>query len=128
MASPRTPQNPRDGQPKRPDDKGKRPRLSLGTFYLFVLIALLLLAVQTFLAGGGASAEVDYSAFLEQLEGGDVESFEVQDHVDIRGHLHRGGRRGRAASRPPRPSPRSAEPPPPTPAGSSARPSPTTTT
>ena len=85
MASPRTPQNPRDGQPKRPTGDGKRPRLSLGTFYLFVLIALLLLAVQTFLAGGGATAEVEYSTFLEQLAAGDVESFEVQDRVDIRG-------------------------------------------
>ena len=84
MASPRTPQNPRDGS-KKPDGDGKRPRLSLGTFYLFVLIALLLLAVQTFLAGGGASSEVEYSAFLEQLQQGDVESFEIQDRVDIRG-------------------------------------------
>ena len=86
MASSRTPQNPRDGQPKRPEGgNGKRPRLSLGTFYLFVLIALLLLAVQTFLAGGGTSSEVEYSTFLEQLDAGDVESFEVQDRVDIRG-------------------------------------------
>ena len=84
MASPRTPQNPRDGS-KKPDGDGKRPRLSLGTFYLFVLIALLLLAVQTFLAGGGASSEVEYSTFLEQLQDGDVESFEIQDRVDIRG-------------------------------------------
>ena len=80
-----TPRNPRDGQPKRKDGDGKKPRLSLGTFYLFVLIALLLMAVQTFLAGGGSSTEVDYSAFLEQLDAGDIESFEVQDRVDIRG-------------------------------------------
>ncbi|MEM1118750.1 MAG: ATP-dependent metallopeptidase FtsH/Yme1/Tma family protein, partial [Bacteroidota bacterium] len=79
----RTPENPRDGQPGRPG--GKRPRLSLGTFYLFVLIALLLLAVQTLLAGGGGSPEVEYSTFLEQIEAGDVESFEVRDAVDIRG-------------------------------------------
>ena len=84
MASPdRTPQNPRDGQPKK--DGGKRPRLSLGTFYLFVLIALLLLAVQTFLTGAGTGYEVEYSVFLEQLEAGDVESFEVNDRVEIRG-------------------------------------------
>ncbi|WP_412060451.1 ATP-dependent zinc metalloprotease FtsH [Rubrivirga sp. IMCC45206] len=80
---PSVPQNPRDGG-KRPDGS-KRPRLSLGTFYLFVLIALLLLAVQTFLTGSGGATEVDYSAFLEQLEAGDIETFEVQDRVDIRG-------------------------------------------
>ncbi|MEM0963736.1 MAG: ATP-dependent zinc metalloprotease FtsH [Bacteroidota bacterium] len=80
----RTPDNPRDGG-GRPPAGGKRPRLSLGTFYLFVLIALLLLAVQTFLSGSGSGSEVEYSAFLEQLETGDVESFEVQDRVEIRG-------------------------------------------
>ena len=86
MATPnRTPGNPRDGQPGRKDDKNKRPKLSLGTFYLFVLVALLLLAVQTFLSGGGAGSEVEYSAFLEQLQDGDIESFEVQDQTDIRG-------------------------------------------
>jgi cell division protease FtsH len=87
MASPqRSPQNPRDGQSDRNGGGGgKRPRLSLGTFYLFVLIALLLLAVQTFVAGGGGSSEVEYSTFLEQVEAGYVESFEVQDRVDIRG-------------------------------------------
>ena len=86
MATPTpTPGNPRDGQPGRKNDKNKRPKLSLGTFYLFVLVALLLLAVQTFLSGGGASAEVEYSAFLEELQQGDVESFEVQDRTDIRG-------------------------------------------
>ncbi len=86
MAStPRTPQNPRDGQSGREGGGGKRPRLSLGTFYLFVLIALLLLAVQTFVAGSGASSEVEYSVFLEQIEDGYVEAFEVQDRVDIRG-------------------------------------------
>ena len=86
MASPqRSPQNPRDGGGGRPDGGGKRPRLSLGTFYLFVLIALLLLAVQTFMAGSGSGTEVEYSTFLEQLEEGAIESFEVQDGVDIRG-------------------------------------------
>ncbi len=85
MASaPRTPQNPRDGG-GRPSPGGKRPRLSLGSFYLFVLIALLLLAVQTFMASGGSSSEVEYSTFLAQLAAGEVESFEVQDRVDIRG-------------------------------------------
>ena len=86
MATPTPkPGNPRDGQPGRKDDKNKRPKLSLGTFYLFVLVALLLLAVQTFLSGGGAASEVEYSAFLEELQEGDVESFEVQDRTDIRG-------------------------------------------
>ena len=84
-SSPRTPQNPRDGQSGRDGGGGKRPRLSLGTFYLFVLIALLALAVQTFVAGSGASSEVEYSVFLEQVEKGYVEAFEVQDGVDIRG-------------------------------------------
>ena len=84
MASPnRTPDNPRDGQSGK--GGGKRPRLSLGTFYLFVLIALLLLAVQTFLTGSGSGSEVEYSTFLEQLEAGDIESFEVNDRVEIRG-------------------------------------------
>ena len=105
MASPRTPQNPRDGSKKRSDGDGKRPRLSLGTFYLFVLIALLLLAVQTVLAGGGSSTEVDYSAFLEQLEAGDVESFEVQDRVEIRGtYTEAAVEEGRVDVAPPQPS------------------------
>ena len=82
MAS--TPKNPRDGD-GRPKPDGKRPRLSLGTFYLLVLIALLLLAVNTFISGGSRGAELEYSAFLEQLSAGTVESFEVQDRVDIRG-------------------------------------------
>ncbi len=105
MASPRTPQNPRDGSKKRADGDGKKPRLSLGTFYLFVLIALLLLAVQTVLAGGGSSTEVDYSAFLEQLEAGDVESFEVQDRVEIRGtYTEAAVEDGRVEVAPPQPS------------------------
>ena len=80
----RPPQNPRDGQPGRTDGP-KRPRLSLGTFYLFVLVALLLLALQTFLLGDGPSEAVDYSTFLEQIDAGDVETFTIRDNVDIRG-------------------------------------------
>ncbi|WP_412068338.1 ATP-dependent zinc metalloprotease FtsH [Rubrivirga sp. IMCC43871] len=100
---PSVPKNPRDGS-KRPDGN-KRPRLSLGTFYLFVLIALLLLAVQTFLTGSGGATEVDYSAFLEQLEAGDVETFEVQDRVDIRGtYTEEAVAEGRVESAPPEPS------------------------
>ena len=78
------PGNPRDGQPKR-SGGDKRPKLSLGTFYLFVLVALLLLAAQTLFASGSGAPEVDYSTFLGQVEAGDVESFEVQDRVEIRG-------------------------------------------
>ncbi len=103
----RTPENPRDGQPgrKRDGGNGKRPRLSLGTFYLFVLIALLLLAVQTFLAGSGGAPEVDYSTFLEQVEAGDVESFEIQDRIDIRGvYTPDAVEAGRVESAPPEPS------------------------
>ncbi|WP_409945629.1 MULTISPECIES: ATP-dependent zinc metalloprotease FtsH [Rubrivirga] len=86
MATPTPkPGNPRDGQSGRKNDKNKKPKLSLGTFYLFVLVALLLLAVQTFLSGGAASSEVEYSAFLEELQEGDIASFEVQDRTDIRG-------------------------------------------
>ncbi|MEL6616033.1 MAG: ATP-dependent zinc metalloprotease FtsH, partial [Bacteroidota bacterium] len=81
MSTP-TPQNPRDGQPGK---SPKRPRLSLGGFYLFVLLALGLLALQTVLLGGGTSTEVDYSAFLEQLEAGDVEEFTVVNDADITG-------------------------------------------
>ncbi len=78
-----TPQNPRDSQSggKTP----KRPRLSLGGFYLFVLLALGLLALQTVLLGGGSSKEVDYSEFLEQVEEGAVAEFTVLNGADITG-------------------------------------------
>ena len=81
MATP-TPQNPRGGDPKR---SPKRPRLSLGGFYLFVLLSLGLLALNTVLLGGGGSQEVGYSAFLDQIEGGDVEEFTVINGTDITG-------------------------------------------
>ena len=76
-----TPKTPRDGQP----DGSRRPRLSLGTFYLFVLVTLLLLALASLLNTGGARKAVDYSDFLSQLQRGDVEEFTVRDNVDVQG-------------------------------------------
>ncbi|MEM1057511.1 MAG: ATP-dependent zinc metalloprotease FtsH [Bacteroidota bacterium] len=81
MATP-TPQNPRDGDSGR---SPKRPRLSLGGFYLFVLLALGLLALQTVLLGGGGSQEVEYSAFLDQIEVGDIEEYTIINGTDITG-------------------------------------------
>ncbi|MEM6328250.1 MAG: ATP-dependent zinc metalloprotease FtsH [Bacteroidota bacterium] len=77
-----TPQNPRDGESNR---SSKRPRLSLGGFYLFVLLALGLLALQTVLLGGGGSKEIDYSVFLDQIEEGYVEEYLVINGSDITG-------------------------------------------
>ena len=76
-----TPKTPRDGQ----TDGSRRPRLSLGTFYLFVLVTLLLLALASLLNTGGARKAVDYSDFLSQLQRGDVEEFTVRDNVDVQG-------------------------------------------
>jgi ATP-dependent metalloprotease FtsH len=82
MARPtRTPKTPRDGETDGP----RRPRLSLGTFYLFVLVTLLLLALASLLQNGTARRDVDYSAFLGQLQRGDVEEFTVRDNVDVQG-------------------------------------------
>ena len=82
MARPtRTPKTPRDGQ----SDGPKRPRLSLGTFYLFVLVTLLLLALASVLGNGAARRDVDYSSFLAQLRRGDVEEFTVRDNVAVQG-------------------------------------------
>ena len=83
----RTPKTPRDGQPENPRkaDGPKRPRPSLGTFYLFVLVTLLLLALSSVLQGNGAQRDIDYSLFLGQLQSGDVESFTVRDDSDVRG-------------------------------------------
>ena len=77
-----TPPNPRES---KPGGSPKRPRLSLGGFYLFVLLALGLLALQTVLLGGGSAKEVDYSAFLDQLGAGSIEEFTVVNGVDITG-------------------------------------------
>ena len=77
-----TPKNPRDGDSGK---SPKRPRLSLGGFYLFVLLALGLLALQTVLLGGSSSKEVDYSEFLEQVSAGSVDEFTVVNGADITG-------------------------------------------
>jgi cell division protease FtsH len=82
MARPtRTPKTPRDGQ----SDGPRRPRLSLGTFYLFVLVTLLLLALASVLGNGAARRDVDYSSFLAQLRRGDIEEFTVRDNVAVQG-------------------------------------------
>ena len=82
MARPNpTPKSPREGKPDAP----KRPRLSLGTFYLFVLVALLLLALASVFSTGAARRDVGYSDFLAQLQRGDIEEFTVRDDVDVQG-------------------------------------------
>jgi len=77
--------NPR-GSDDRPPGKpnGRRPRISLGGFYLLVFLLLGALALQTALWRGG-STEVPYSTFLAQVESGDVERVTVEDEVRIRG-------------------------------------------
>ncbi len=87
MAGPdRIPDSPRDGQPGRgTTGKPGRPRLSLGTFYLLVLAALLVLFVQAMFARDAGGEALDYSAFLQQVQRGDVERFTVRDNVDVRG-------------------------------------------
>ena len=79
--STRPPSTPRDGQPDGP----RRPRLSLGTFYLFVLVTLLLLALASVLGNGAAQRDVDFSSFLTQLQRGDVEEFTVRDDRAVQG-------------------------------------------
>ncbi|OZC03733.1 AAA family ATPase [Rubricoccus marinus] len=59
--------------------------MSLGGFYLFVLLALGLLALQTVLLGGSTSKEVDYSEFLDQVQSGAVAEFTVVNGADITG-------------------------------------------
>ncbi|GAB5535605.1 MAG: ATP-dependent zinc metalloprotease FtsH [Rubricoccaceae bacterium] len=81
----RSPQNPRDGQPKRGTDGDKKPRFSFGVLYIIVLAFLLLLLLQSVFLDSGGVEEVEYSAFLEQVEAGYVEDFNVRDNVDIRG-------------------------------------------
>ena len=81
----RSPQNPRDGQPKRTPDGDKKPRFSFGVLYIIVLAFLLLLLLQSVFLDTSGSSEVEYSTFLEQVEAGYVEDFTVRDNVDIRG-------------------------------------------
>jgi cell division protease FtsH len=77
--------NPRGGD-ERPSGRpnGRRPRISLGGFYLLVFLLLGALALQTALWRGGSS-EVGYSTFLRQVEQGDVERVTVEDEIRIRG-------------------------------------------
>ena len=77
----RPPSTPRDGQTDGP----RRPRLSLGTFYLFVLVTLLLLALASVLGNGAAQRDVDFSSFLTQLQRGDIEEFTVRDDRAVQG-------------------------------------------
>ena len=82
----RSPLNPRDGQPKKKGDGSpKRPRLSLGGFYIFVLLALGLLALQTALFSSAGAPQLDYSEFLEHVEDGHVEDFTITNDADITG-------------------------------------------
>ena len=76
-----TPKPSREGKP----DGSKKPRLSLGTFYLFVLVTLLLLALASMFNTGSARRDVDYSDFLAQLQRGDVEEFTVRDNIAVEG-------------------------------------------
>jgi cell division protease FtsH len=77
--------NPRTGD-DRPDGRpgGKRPRFSLGGFYILVFLLLGLLALQTLFWTGGGN-EVDYSTFLDQVRRGYVAEIVVVDDKDVRG-------------------------------------------
>ncbi|MEL6769536.1 MAG: ATP-dependent zinc metalloprotease FtsH [Bacteroidota bacterium] len=73
--------NPRNGSEK--PKKEKQPRFSLWVFYVAILLALLL--VQAYFAGGAGGSEVEYSAFLDQVEQGYVEEVEIVDNVRVQG-------------------------------------------
>ncbi|HLA64165.1 MAG TPA: ATP-dependent zinc metalloprotease FtsH [Rhodothermales bacterium] len=78
--------NPRGGD-DRPDGArpgGRRPRISLGGFYLLIFLLLGALAIQTLL-WSGSPAEVDYSTFLQQVEAGYVEEVTVVDDQNVTG-------------------------------------------
>src|SRR5690606_2802659 len=77
--------NPRTGDDK-PGGRtgGKRPRFSLGGFYILIFLLLGLLALQT-LFWTGSGTEVEYSTFLDQLRRGYVEEVVIVDNVDVRG-------------------------------------------
>jgi cell division protease FtsH len=77
--------NPR-GSDERPSGRpnGRRPRFSLGGFYILVFLLLGALALQTALWRGG-SREVPYSVFLQQVEQGYVHSVTIEDEVKVRG-------------------------------------------
>ncbi len=75
--------NPRQGE-KRPGPKGdaRRPKFSL---WIYLAIFLGLFVVQAYLWGGARDTEVDYSAFLEQVEAGYVEEITVVNDRGIEG-------------------------------------------
>ena len=77
--------NPRTGDEK-PDGRagGKRPRFSLGGFYILIFLLLGLLAIQT-LFWTGSGTEIEYSTFLDQVREGHVEEIVVVDNTDVRG-------------------------------------------
>jgi cell division protease FtsH len=82
----RNPLNLRPGGNDKPDGRagGKRPRFSLGGFYILVFLLLGLLALQTlFWTGGGT--EVEYSTFLEQARRGYVEEVTIVDDRSVDG-------------------------------------------
>ncbi len=79
--------NPRSGD-ERPDGarpNGRRPRISLGGFYLLIFLLLGALALQTLLWSGSAP-EVDYSRFLQLLAAGDVEQVTMKDDTQVEGY------------------------------------------
>ena len=75
--------NPRRGEEKKggPRESGK-PRFSL---WIYAAIFLALLVVQAYLWGGTSGNEIDYSAFLENVEEGNVEEVTVINDRKIEG-------------------------------------------
>src|SRR5690606_35430899 len=75
--------NPRRGDdPQRSARDPKRPRFSL---WIYLGIFLVLLVVQAYLWGGTTGNQVDYSAFLENVERGLVEEVTVINDRRIEG-------------------------------------------
>jgi cell division protease FtsH len=75
--------NPRRGEEK-PDGSGesRKPRFSL---WIYAAIFLVLLVVQAYLWGGAPGNEIQYSAFLEYVEEGQVEEVTVINDRKIEG-------------------------------------------
>ena len=79
----RNPMNPRHGDEKSGGSReSNRPRFSL---WIYAAIFLALLVVQAYLWGGTTGNEIDYSAFLEYVEEGDVEEVKVVNDRKIEG-------------------------------------------
>ena len=77
--------NPRNGDEKSDGRSGgKRPRFSLGGFYILIFLLLGLLALQTLFWTGGSN-EVDYSTFLDQVRRGYVAEVTVVDDQAVHG-------------------------------------------